>query len=204
MERQSFFDLLAVFLIAIIYLATQLYVFLFPAYDLTTFLAGAVVPLVASFLISVGKGSKILLYASLAYFWALVDDAPVYLDSVLTWPEVTRFNPAAPHLFLELVYHLLTAAFLVLTIREAIGGKAIRQSRKGEVVLLTVAAFGLAYFQNIPIYSVQAIVETQWYQLDLIEHLLSVFALYLAVRVSGNGSAQPPIQIFESTVQDQS
>jgi hypothetical protein len=189
MKRQSFLDLFAVFTVALVYLVTQWYVYLYPAYDSGTFLVGAITPLVATVLVPMALRRRILFYAFLAYFWALVEDGPVYLDSVFTWPEVTRFNPAAPHFFLEALYHLLTALFLILTIREAAKGRSLRPLRAGGVDLLTIAAFGLAYFQNIPIGSIQAFVETQWYQLDIAEHLLSVLTLFFAIKLAQGAPA---------------
>jgi len=167
--------------VPLVYVVTQWYVYLFPSYDLSTFVIGAVVPFAVSVLLALAAGNRILLYTFLAYFWALVDDGPVFLDSVLTWPEVTRFHPASPHVFLEVLYHLLTAAFLVLAVREAAKGAPKRAPQVVIVSFLTLSAFVLAYAQNIPLNVIQATVEDEWYQLDIFEHILSAFLLFLAI-----------------------
>lgn len=186
---------IAVCSVSLIYVLTQLYVYIFPAYDVGTLAVGAMVPLFASILIAYVLQSRVLLYALLAYFWALVEDAPVYLDSVFTWPEVTRFHPATPHLFLEVLYHSLTALFLLLAVKEARRGAKMSLGRKALAGSLLAGGFVLAYAQNIPVAPIQDIVESQWYQLDLLEHLasgtLTIVGLLLA---SGRGVRSPNSQ----------
>ena len=189
MKKGLFAGILSVGAIILTYFFTQWYVYLFPSYDYSTFLVGAVVPMTVTLSLPLALRNRVLLYASLAYFWALVDDGPVFLDSVFTWPEVTRFHPAAPHLFLEVLYHLLTAAFLVLAIREAAKGVMTSTPRTGGVLLLTTCAFVLAYAQNLPIGAIQTIVETQWFQLDIVEHVLSGSLLALAIYEARRGRA---------------
>ena len=175
-------DLIAVGSITLTYVVTQVYVFEYPNYDITTFVVGAALPFLVAVALPMFARNRILLYASLAFYWALVDDGPVFLDSVFTWPEVTRFHPAAPHLFLEVLYHLLTAVFLFLAIRKAMAGGQTNARKIVAISFLAVVTFVLAYLQNVPFGLVQDVVEHQWYQLDVTEHLLSVFVFYLTVR----------------------
>lgn len=192
LDRGRTFDALQVSFIAVVYLATQVYVAYNPSYDATTFFVGAMIPLLVSISLPLATGRRVLLWAALAYFWALVDDGPVFLDSVFTWPEVTS---APPHFLLEILYHLLTAAFMVLAVREMSRGRRVGPWRWGFVVVLVLAAFGLAYFQNVPLAMVQKLVDEQWYLLDVVEHLLSAIAFSLALWAAAYnepGSWQPP------------
>ena len=181
MRKAALVGVVSIGAVSLVYVVTQWYVYLFPSYDLSTLVIGAVIPLAASVLLALATGNRILLYSFLAYFWALVDDGPVFLDSVFTWPEVTRFHPAAPHLFLEVLYHLLTAVFLVLAVREAAKGETRSTARTVGALILTASAFVLAYAQNIPVTAIQEVVESQWYQLDVIEHISSGSLLVLAM-----------------------
>ena len=166
--------------VALSYVLTQYWVYLYSRYDLDTLLVGAVVPLVLSLSLPLYSRNRVLLFVFLAYFWSLVEDGPVFLDSVFTWPEVTS---APPHLLLEVLYHLLTAAFLVLAIREAMKGGPSPTPKKIAIGLLTASAFVLAYAQNIPLDAVQGLVLGQWYSVDAAEHLLSALLLFLALRL---------------------
>ena len=176
------YDVLAVSVTSLAVILSQYYVFEVPAYDFTSFLAGVAFPTLFGFLIFLAIRRRILLFAFLAYIWSIVDDAPVYFDSVLTWPEVTRFHPAEPHIFLEVLLHILTGVFLYLTIRESLKGTYISNIKILKVFILTSTAFVLSYAQNIPLSIFQTFVETGWYQLDAIEHVASIMFLILAVR----------------------
>ena len=91
-----------------------LYVYLNQDFDLSTLLAGVVIPLSLGVVVLLAARRRVMLLVFVAYFWSLVDDKPVNFDSVLTWPEVTRFHPAGPHIFMEVLLHLLTLLFLAL------------------------------------------------------------------------------------------
>lgn len=181
-NRSALFDGIAIAVTLLVIILSQWYVFLNPAYDVTTLIVGVVFPLIAGSIVLAVNGNRVILLAFLAYFWSLVDDAPVSFDSVFSWPEVTRFHPATPHIFLEIVLHALTAAFLILAIREALKGTTSNRMTILEVSSLTLIAFVLSYAQNIPSAVVQTIVESGWYQLDVVEHIASVLFLYFAVR----------------------
>jgi hypothetical protein len=170
-------------IISLVYVLTQAYVYYFPSYDYSTFLVGAAIPFLASVSLPIVARRKVLLLASVGFYWSLVEDGPVYLDSVFTWPEVTRFNPAAPHLFLEVLYHVLTAVFFILALREAGRGIALERRELIAVTLLTFCAFVSAYAQNIPLSEIQNFVEMNWFLLDFIEHLLSAILLFVAIKV---------------------
>ena len=117
----------------------------------------------------------------------MIDDAPVYFDSVITWPEVTRFHPFLPRLFMNIVLHALTLLFMFLGIRDTWTATTRSNSIGREVwskrvVLLLIIAFILAYAQNIPIPIVQDAVQSSWYQFDLAEKLTSIAFYCLALR----------------------
>jgi len=139
-----------------------------------------------------GEG-RIAFFAFMGYFWSLVDDAPVYFDSVSTWPEVTS---GLQHTLTEVILHLLTAAFMYLAIREAIGGRGIASFRKAlQVSVLTAAAFWAAYFQNTPLEFVQAVARNAWYPLDFVEHVASVGLLYFAIRECGSSASANGVKL---------
>ncbi len=189
--RTALFDLLAILTASLVVVACLLYAQVTGTYDATTFMVSVVLPLVlGSAILSVRK-ERTLLFAFLAYLWAVVDDAPVFLDSVITWPEVTRFHPFLPRLFMNIVIHALTALFLYLTIRESMKGTSVGLRNAPRVVILASVAFVLAYAQNIPLAAIQSVVETSWYPFDFTEKLVSIFFLYLALREATKLKANP-------------
>lgn len=161
--------------------ATEVYVGYNQIFDYSTFLIGVVIPLAFGYILFRRREDRFLLFAFLGYFWSVVDDAPVYFDSVFTWPEVTRFHPVLPHYTLEVVLHLATLGFMYLSVREVSGGGIKLGMRALRIYLLLAFAFLLAYAQNIPFDAVQSIVESSWYQLDVFEHLGSVVVFGLAL-----------------------
>jgi len=191
LSRAVLYDILAVLAASLVVVAALLYAQVTGTYDATTFVVSVVLPLVlGSAILSVSK-ERILLFAFLAYFWTVVDDAPVFFDSVLTWPEVTRFHPFLPRLFMNIVIHALTAIFLYLTIRESIKGTSVRLENTVRVIALSSIAFVLAYAQNIPLASIQSLVQTSWYPFDLTEKLVSILFFYLAVREAMKMKVKP-------------
>lgn len=161
--------------------ATELYVGYNQTFDYSTFLIGVGIPLAFGCVLFRRRADRFLLFAFIGYFWSVVDDAPVSFDSVFTWPEVTRFHPVLPHYTLEVVFHLATLGFMYLSAREVSGG-TLGSGRRGlRIYLLLALAFLLSYAQNIPIGAVQSVVESSWYQLDVVEHLASVVVFGLAL-----------------------
>ena len=178
--RAVLLNLLAVLATSLVVIGGLLYAQVSKTYDATTLVVSVVAPLIfGCVVLSIGK-NRALLFSFLAYFWAVVDDAPVYFDSVLTWPEITRFHPFLPRLLMNVGIHLLTLIFLYLAIRESLKGTGLGVLEAPEVVILAFLAFVLAYAQNIPMYVIQLLVETSWYQFDLTEKLASIFLLCLA------------------------
>jgi len=175
-------NVLALFVVSLVLLASLLYVYLYPAYDATTLLVGVILPLAFGSIVFAAIKKWVFLFAFLAYFWSLVDDKPVQFDSVLTWPEVTRFHPSGPHIFMEFVLHALTIIFLSLAVIEGLKGTSLNVQKALKVFLLTLVAFVLSYAQNIPLDAVQSIVTQDWFQLDIIEHLASVLVFFFAIR----------------------
>jgi hypothetical protein len=161
--------------------ATELYVGYNQTFDYSTFLIGVGIPLAFGCVLFRRRADRFLLFAFIGYFWSVVDDAPVSFDSVFTWPEVTRFHPVLPHYTLEVVFHLATLGFMYLSARKVSGG-TLGSGRRGlRIYLLLALAFLLSYAQNIPIGAVQSVVESSWYQLDVVEHLASVVVFGLAL-----------------------
>ncbi len=110
-------------------------------------------------------------YAYLAYFISLVDDAPVYFDSVFTWPEVTGGNQ---HYILEVTFHLLTLLFMLLALSKFVKPSKLFSTRMAMPILLISIAFLLSYAQNLPIDVLKSLIQGDWYLLDILEHALSV------------------------------
>lgn len=179
--RAALYDFLAILAASLFVVAGMLYAAVTGTYDATTFLVSVFLPLVlGSAVLSVRK-ERIAVFAFLAYFWAMVDDGPVFFDSVLTWPEVTRFHPFLPRLFMNIVIHALTALFLYLAIRESTRSTGTSLRKAPKVIILTSAAFVIAYAQNIPLTAIQNLVDTSWYAFDIIEKSVSIFLFCLAV-----------------------
>jgi hypothetical protein len=139
-------------------------------------------------LVETRRKGGIFFFAFVAYFFSLVEDAPVYLDSIFTWPEVTS---GAQHVLLEVILHLLTFLFIFLTLREARGGRPDTGDRLLLTFLLTIPAFVSSYAQNLPLEVVREVVERNFYALDLAEHLASVVLLWLAVSYLGRLTREP-------------
>jgi hypothetical protein len=117
-------------------------------------------------------GRRVYLFVFLAYFWSVTDDAPVNLDSIYTWPEVTS---GLQHTTTELLLHALTLLFLCLAVREAVkGSRKLAFSRWFTVSILTMAAFGAASVSIIPLPSLQAAITTNWYEIDAVGHVTSI------------------------------
>jgi hypothetical protein len=161
--------------------ASEVYVNYNQTFDYSTFLIGVAIPLASVYVLFRRRSDRFILFAFLGYFWSVVDDAPVYFDSVFTWPEVTRFHPILPHYTLEVIFHLATLGFLYLSLCE-VSGSGIRLGRRTlRIYLLLGLAFLLSYAQNVPLDAIQSIVRSSWYQLDIFEHLGSVAIFSLAL-----------------------
>ena len=164
-----------------ILVATELYVAYNQTYDYSTFLIGVGFPLAFGCVLFRRRADRFLLFAFVGYFWSVVDDNPVSFDSVFTWPEVTRLHPILPHYTLEVAFHLATLGFMYLSVREVSGGALGSGRRALGIYLLLALAFIISYAQNIPLGAVQSVVESSWYQLDVVEHLVSIVVFSLAL-----------------------
>jgi hypothetical protein len=179
----------------LVLLLTEVYVAFNQTFDYSTFVVGLVVPLAAALVLFGRRGDRFLLYAYVGYLISIVDDAPVNLDSVFTWPQVTRLNPLVPHLTMELLLHVATIVFLYLSLRTALRGA--QRALSFRVYLLLVIAFVLSYLQNLPISPLQSLVTGSWYELDVFEHLASLAVFAIALR--GN----PPFPPHQETAAHQ-
>ena len=179
-KKTTLFDISTVILTSTAVIAPQWYLLVSQtSLGWTAFVGAVVVPtLLGSAIFWFGK-RRILFFAFLAYIWAIVEDAPVYLDSVFTWPQVTS---GLQHAFLEILFHLLTLGFMLLAIREALKGSVPSQTKLFKVFVLTMIAFILSYGQNIPLDPIQDLVRRSWIQMDVVEHLVSIVFFYLAIK----------------------
>lgn len=203
LNRISFF--LGLIIVSLSVIAPQFYLAQNPQVhlDLTIFVEAVLIPVILASVFFLGGGRRIVWFAFMAYIWSITEDAPVYLDSVFTWPEVTS---GLQHLFLEVVIHLLTLLFMFLTIREAFrirkqrflvqrglkqhsGNELVSRPTRSKLLLiygLTLVAFISSYAQNLPLSSFESITGASWYGLDIVEHVISIGLLYAAVRLTLN------------------
>jgi len=185
--RLGILDILLAFVVTSLCLY---YVNLNPVYDLGTLLIGVVLPLAFGSTLLLAGRQRALFFVFFAYFWSLVDDAPVNFDSVLTWPEVTRYQPIVPH-FMDYVLLGLVLSSLYLAVREFLKGRRTTPTEKAELGLLTLVAFGLSYIQDIEVDAVRSLVNSSWYQLDFVEHIASAAVLCLVLRLA---LSRPPMK----------
>lgn len=181
--RANILDLLAALGASFVVLAGLAYAYIVYEYNVTTLVVSVLLPLVIGSGI-LARRSRILLFSFLALFWAIIDDSPVFFDSVLTWPQVTRFHPFLPRLYMNIVIHALTLLFLYLALREGMKGKSVSRAKEIAVALLGLVVFGLAYAQNIPLAAIQNAVESSWYAFDVAEKVLSIGVLAIAVHIA--------------------
>ena len=200
-SRVLLYDALTVLVVSAVVIASLSYAQLSGTYDATTLAISVVLPLVFGSIVFSVRKKLTLLFAFQAYFWAVVDDAPVFFDSVLTWPQVTRFHPFLPRLSMNIVIHALTVLFLYLTIRESLKGTHVRLGDASAVIILTSFAFVLAYAQNIPLAYIQNLVSSNWYPFDVTEKLASLLCLCLAVRAAAKLKANAfPVGVVEKEI----
>jgi len=196
-KRSVVYDFLAVLSSCIVVYYSLMYAYVVYTFDIKTLFVSVVLPVCFGTVILSLRKEKIYLYAFLAYIWAVVDDAPVYFDSVLTWPEVTRFHPFLPRLLMNIVLHALTLTFLYLTVRESFKGRVKSRAKVYEVGILAFMAFILAYAQNIPLAIVQNFEVSSWYTLDVLEKLASLVFLCLAIREARASTKEVGPTVFE-------
>jgi len=159
------------------------YVHLNPAYDLTTLMIGVAFPLAfGSSLLLLGR-QRVLFFVFFAYFWSLVDDAPVNFDSVLTWPKVTHYQPIVPY-FMDYVLLVVVLSSFCLAVRESLKGKDTTLRDNVRFSFLVLMAFGLAYLQDIEVGPVHNLVLSLWYQFDFVEHVASAAVLFVTLRLA--------------------
>jgi hypothetical protein len=157
------------------------YVDLNPAYDQSTLMIGVILPVVTGSAILMAGKQRVLFFVFFAYFWSLVDDAPVHFDSVLTWPEVTRYQPIAPY-FMDFVLLGLVLSSLFLALREYLKGRSVTSAKKAQLALLILVAFGLSYLQDLEVG--HNLVSQSFYELELVEHIASAAVLYFTLRLA--------------------
>jgi hypothetical protein len=192
MKRKTLLDVASIALLAIAVIIPQVYLQITQVNLTWTALFWAVIfPILLSLVLFVPRRRWILLLAFLAYIWALTDDAPVYFDSVFTWPEVTS---GFQHFFLEILLHVLTFVFMASAVVVAWGkGRRVGVSRYRKIfasMILAVVAFILAYAQNLPFHAMELLVKKSWFELDVIEHIASVAFLFFAIRIAEEGPGQ--------------
>jgi hypothetical protein len=170
-------------LLSVLTIVPQIYLAMHPEVNLDFFwlFAAVIIPILISYLLL--RNSIFLFYSYAGIFFSIIDDAPVHFDSVFTWPEVTRYNPAFHHFFMEVILHFLTLVLLLVSINIFV--KKVENKRKKIVCysLGLVSSF-LCYAQNTPLDFIQAVVESNWYFLDIFEHFVAIFLLILSFTIS--------------------
>jgi hypothetical protein len=194
-------DLLAVLATSAVVVSATAYAEIVYVYDLTTLVLCVIVPIVLGSLFMYATKSRIMFYAFLGFIWAALDDRPIFFDSVLTWPEVTRFHPLLPRLLMNIVIHGLTVVFYYLALREATRDNKVGLFRSPEPLILAAISCVAAYAQNIPIAFIQNIVQagtnpSSWYPFDFVTKLIGVLFLYLALgeAVKLKWRGKPPLR----------
>jgi hypothetical protein len=123
---------------------------------------------------------KILMWGSLAYFWSLINDAPLNADTLLgqSW---------SGYLIMEVVLNLLSFLCFCLAVREATKGRDF----SGTAVLWTLLAILWSSADDIPFVALWlGPLRTQfWYPFDAAIHAVSLVFFYLAVRAPSTQSA---------------
>ena len=179
--------LVAVSLSCAVVLASQLYFAYNPSFGTMTLLFGVLLPLLVGGVLLFVTDQMAILLGFIGIFWSIVDDAPISFDSFLTWPQVTRTSPFLPHLEMEILLHILTLGFLMGSIWMRLRNKNPRERAGSWPYLAALVAAILCYVQNVPLPLVQDYVVQSWYQLDAVEHALSVFSFAVALQLSRGG-----------------
>lgn len=190
----------AVIIVLISVITPQIYLAQNPQIHLNfvIFVESVLIPIILASVAFLTGRMRILWFAFMAYIWSVTDDAPVYLDSIFTWPEVTS---GFQHMFLEVLLHLLTLLFMSLALEEAFKLRRERilveepfrsanrkiSTKIGKRRLLVIISFTLlalisSYAQNLPLAFLESISGEAWYRLDILEHIISIAFLYAAVR----------------------
>jgi hypothetical protein len=169
--------LLRVLLTSAVLILSLYFVYLYQNYDIWALIVGVILPLGSGIFLLWRIPFRTALFSFLAFYWSLVDDAPVYFDSVFTWPEVTRYHPFIPHFTLEVALHLLTALSFYGAIKSRYPDVRWSSTQGIPMLILVLFITILCYLQNMPILSIQILAQKDWYLLDLEEHLaaLTVF-----------------------------
>lgn len=189
-KRQTILDLVGIGILSACVIVPQIYLEVTKAaLNWIVFVAAVLIPIALAYLFFWLRGRKVIFFVFMAYIWALTDDAPVNLDSVFTWPEVTF---GLQHYLLEVLLHLLTAAFMVAGVREASKGRKMSLSRGITVYFFTLLAFIISYAQNLPFHPFEVSVPAgTWYPLDIIEHPVSILILCLALWLASTSDKVP-------------
>ena len=158
------------------------------------FFEAVIIPIALATVLFLKTGRMTIWFAFMAYIWSVTEDAPVYLDSVFSWPEVTS---GFQHIFLEILFHLLTFVFMAMAYlsvllskkdqKDSVTFKYLLLSWKfylGFALLST--SFVLSYAQNLPLSQFESISGIPWYNLDIEEHTLSIMFLYATVRIAAS------------------
>jgi hypothetical protein len=157
-------------------------------YDASVLVFGVLAPLLAGCALLLATDQPVVLLSFLGFFWSVVDDGPIFFDSVLTWPQVTGSHPYLPHLSLEIILHVLTLVFLLASIWLSLKHSRTKGRRAYLAYSLALLAFLISYGQNTPLSWIQAFVERSWYLLDVLERLGSLVVFSIALFESRSSS----------------
>jgi hypothetical protein len=182
--------------------ASQIYYVYHQVFNGSTLLFGVLGPLVVGSVLLLVTDQTTVFLGFVAFFWSVVDDAPVNFDSVLTWPAVTRIHPLLPHLEMEILLHALTLFLLLGAVWINLRKGGVRDGREAVCYGGAIVTFVITYLQNIPLRSIRFYVSHSWYQLDLVEHLLAVLIFALVILVARWGIGHPKSQAAPSLPSD--
>jgi len=151
-----------------------------PTYDWMVFVLGVAVPGLFGAAVFMALGSRTLLMLFLAYLFSVTDDAPINLDSIYTWPEVTS---GLHHDISEVVLHLATLALMLATTKGSLNAlrRPAQLRRLSLAYALTLAAFAAASVSVVPIASLQQMIRADWLPVDFAGHLASLVFMAAAL-----------------------
>jgi len=114
------------------------------------------------------------MWGAFAYFWSLINDAPVNADSILG---------RSGYLLMEVVLNLLSFVCFCLAAREATKGSGLSRTSP-RVAFWTFLAFLWSSADDIPFVAfwLDPLRRELWYPFDIAVHAISLVFFYLAVR----------------------
>jgi len=122
------------------------------------------------------------MWGAFAYFWSLINDAPVNADSILG---------RSGYLLMEVVLNLLSFLGFYLAAREATKGSGLSRM-PSRVALWTLLAFLWSSADDLPFVAfwLDPLRPKIWYPFDAAIHAISLVFFYLAVRAPSKSALE--------------